>query len=75
MKAGAPVPLQNFFQEMGRFFVILWRVLLWTPPPAVRSARAVPPDGARWASTRIPVVLLTALFTGAVMALQTFTTS
>jgi phospholipid/cholesterol/gamma-HCH transport system permease protein len=71
MSAGARVPMQEFFQEMGRFFLTLWRVLLWTPrrPWDLRQLlRQMMVVGVN----SIPVVTLTALFTGAVLALQTF---
>ncbi|MBZ0113511.1 MAG: ABC transporter permease [Thermoanaerobaculia bacterium] len=59
--------------EVGRFFELFWRVLVWTFKP--------PWDYKEWFKQAVrvgvdstPVVLLTALFTGMVMALQTFST-
>ncbi|HPA80839.1 MAG TPA: ABC transporter permease [Thermoanaerobaculales bacterium] len=59
------------FEDLGRFFTILAQTALWTPRR--------PFDGREWLRQMvrvgwdsIPVVLLTCLFTGAVLALQTF---
>jgi phospholipid/cholesterol/gamma-HCH transport system permease protein len=67
-----PGPIDHFFLEMGRFFQMLGRVFAWTPRP--------PYDWREWLRQMvrvgvdsIPVVLLTAMFTGMVLALQTFT--
>jgi phospholipid/cholesterol/gamma-HCH transport system permease protein len=67
------LPLEGFFLEMGRFFVMLWRTLLWTPRPPYDPGQLVV-QMVRVGLESIPVVLLTALFTGAVLALQTFST-
>ncbi len=67
------VPLEGYFTEMGRFFQILGRTLVWTfrrpydLPELVRQMVRIGVDS-------LPVVLLTALFTGMVMALQTYST-
>ena len=64
-------PLQGFAEELGRFTLILGRVLAWTPrrPWDVRELfRQMVKVGVQ----SIPVVLLTATFTGMVMALQIF---
>ena len=61
------------FLEVGRFFDMLWKTLVWT----VRSPYDLPQlvkQMVRVGVSSTPVVLITALFTGAVMALQTFTT-
>jgi phospholipid/cholesterol/gamma-HCH transport system permease protein len=63
----------GFFLEVGRFFDMLWKTLVWT----VRSPYDLPQlvkQMVRVGVSSTPVVLITALFTGAVMALQTFTT-
>lgn len=64
--------IQNFLLEIGRLTDIVIRTFRWTLQP--------PFDGREWARqmvrigiASIPVVLLTALFTGMVMALQTYT--
>jgi len=68
-----PRALEGFFVEVGRFFDLLWRTLSWTVRPPydwrelVRQMASIGVGSA-------PVVLLTALFTGMVMALQTFST-
>lgn len=62
---------QNFFLEMGRFAFILWRTLMWTPRPPY-DWRQLLTQMLRVGVSSVPVVLLTALFTGMVMALQTF---
>ncbi len=63
--------LETFFQQMGRLAQLVGQVFLWTPRP--------PYDGGqlflqmqRVGIHSVPVVLLTAMFTGMVMALQTF---
>ena len=64
--------LEKFFAEVGQFFIVLRDVLLWTP----RSPRDLPEllqQMVRVGVLSLPVVLLTALFTGMVMSLQTFT--
>ncbi len=65
--------IEAFFEEIGRFFRMLWQVLVWTPRR--------PFDGRQWllqmvrvGVNSLPVVLLTAMFTGMVMALQTTST-
>ncbi len=70
--AARAVPLEGFFQEMGRFFLTLWRVLRWTPRRPW-DWRELLRQMLRIGVGSTPVVLLTALFTGAVMALQTYT--
>ena len=58
-------------EETRRFFLTLWRVLVWTPRrpwdwrELVRQMKRVGVDS-------VPVILLTAMFTGMVLALQTF---
>ncbi|MFL6194021.1 MAG: MlaE family ABC transporter permease [Thermoanaerobaculia bacterium] len=66
-------PVEGFFEEMGRFVQMAGRVFAWTPRP--------PYDWREWLRqmvkvgvNSVPVVLLTTMFTGMVMALQTFTT-
>jgi phospholipid/cholesterol/gamma-HCH transport system permease protein len=68
-----PGPVEGFFTQMGRFVQMLGRVFAWTLRP--------PYDWREWLRQMvrvgvdsIPVVFLTTLFTGMVMALQTFTT-
>jgi len=58
-------------EELGRFFEIFWRVLLWTPrrPYDVRQLLR---QMVRVGVDSVPVILLTAMFTGAVLALQSF---
>jgi phospholipid/cholesterol/gamma-HCH transport system permease protein len=70
---GAPaVPFEGFFQEFGWFFLTLWRVFKWTPRRPW-DWRELLRQMLRIGVGSTPVVLLTALFTGAVMALQTYT--
>lgn len=61
----------RFFEETGLWFRMLWRTILWAFRP--------PFDGAEWLKQMvrlgvdsIPVVILTAMFTGMVLALQTY---
>ncbi|HQN40115.1 MAG TPA: ABC transporter permease, partial [Thermoanaerobaculia bacterium] len=65
--------IEAFFVEVGRFFVLLWRVFAWTPRPPY-DFRQLGTQMVRIGVDSVPVVLLTALFTGGVMALQTFAT-
>ena len=62
-----------FFLELGRFFEILGRVFAWTPRRPY-DLRELVRQMSRVGVESIPVVLLTSLFTGAVIALQTFST-
>ncbi|HMB51720.1 MAG TPA: ABC transporter permease [Thermoanaerobaculia bacterium] len=68
-----PAPFESFFQEVGRFFLLLGRTLAWTPRPPY-DWRALLRQMVKVGVESIPVIVLTAMFTGAVMALQTFTT-
>jgi len=63
--------LSTFLTELGRFFILLWRILVWTPRRPWNLgelARQMVVVGIQ----SIPVLLLTATFTGMVMALQIF---
>jgi len=65
--------LEGFFLEVGRFFELLWRTFAWTfrrPFDGRELVRQMAKVGV--AST--PVILLTSMFTGMVLALQTFST-
>ena len=62
-----------FFLEVGRFFEILGRTLAWTPRRPW-DFRELSRQMLRIGVESIPLVLLTSLFTGMVMALQTFST-
>ncbi|MEM8959940.1 MAG: ABC transporter permease [Acidobacteriota bacterium] len=64
--------LDNFFLAMGRFAITFWRVMVWTPRPPYDFAQLFR-QMVRVGVDSLPVVMLTALFTGMVMALQTFT--
>jgi phospholipid/cholesterol/gamma-HCH transport system permease protein len=68
-----PRIVESILEEVGRFFEMLWGVLVWTPRR--------PFDWRQWAQQMVrvgvdslPVILLTAMFTGMVMALQTTAT-
>ncbi len=67
------VPLEGYFTEMGRFFQILGRTFAWTFRPPY-DFKQLTRQMVRIGVDSLPVVLLTALFTGMVMALQTFST-
>lgn len=67
------IPLEGLFTEIGRFFEILGRTLSWTPRPPY-DLRELLRQMVRIGVDSLPVVLLTAMFTGMVMALQTFST-
>lgn len=66
-----PAPLERVFAEIGRFFLIFWRVLSWTPRPPY-DVRQLLVQMVRVGVDSVPVILLTAMFTGMVLALQTF---
>ncbi len=67
------IPLEGYFTEMGRFFEILGRTFAWTFRPPY-DFQQLTRQMVRIGVDSLPVVLLTALFTGMVMALQTFST-
>ncbi len=67
-----PRPVENFLLELGRFTQLVGRLFAWTPRPPY-DVRELFRQMVRVGLGSIPVVLLTALFTGGVMALQTFT--
>jgi phospholipid/cholesterol/gamma-HCH transport system permease protein len=71
-RAGLPAPVERFLAAMGRFFEMLWRVFAWTPRPPY-DWRELLRQMVRVGVTSTPVVALTAMFTGMVLALQTFT--
>ena len=58
---------------MGRLFLLLGRVFAWTPRPPY-DFRELLRQMVRVGVDSIPVVFLTAMFTGMVMSLETFTT-
>ena len=61
----------EFFTEVGRFFVMMRDVFVWSPR-APRDLNELFHQMVRVGVLSMPVVLLTALFTGMVMSLQTF---
>jgi phospholipid/cholesterol/gamma-HCH transport system permease protein len=65
--------VQHLLQELGRFTTTLWRVLVWTVRPPYDFAELLR-QIVRVGFESMPVVLLICMFTGMVMALQTFTT-
>jgi len=65
------LPFEGLLQEVGGFFLTLWRVLKWTPRRPW-DWRELLRQMVRIGINSTPVVLLTAGFTGAVMALQTY---
>jgi phospholipid/cholesterol/gamma-HCH transport system permease protein len=67
-----PRPAERFFLEVGRFFQMLGRVLAWTPRPPY-DWRELLRQMVKVGVSSTPVVGLTTLFTGMVLALQTFT--
>jgi len=62
--------LLRFLEELGRFFTMLGRVLLWAPQPPYDAPELLR-QMARVGVQSVPVVFLTTLFTGMVLALQT----
>jgi phospholipid/cholesterol/gamma-HCH transport system permease protein len=67
-----PGPVAGFFEEMGRFMQMVGRVFAWTPRPPY-DWRELLRQMVKVGVNSMPVVLLTAMFTGMVLALQTFT--
>jgi phospholipid/cholesterol/gamma-HCH transport system permease protein len=67
-----PQPIEGFFLEMGRFVQLVGRIFAWTPRRPY-DVRELVRQMVRVGFNSIPVVFLTTLFTGGVMALQTFT--
>jgi len=67
-----PGGFERFFTEMGRFFQLVGRIFAWTPRPPY-DVRELFRQMVKVGFNSIPVVLLTAMFTGMVMALQMFT--
>ena len=67
-----PAFVERFLLQMGRFVHMLGRVFAWTPRPPY-DWRELLSQMVKVGVTSTPVVLLTALFTGMVLALQTFT--
>lgn len=65
------IPFENLFREVGRFGQVFWRTLAWTPRRPW-DFRELFRQMVRVGVDSLPVVLLTAMFTGMVMALQTF---
>ena len=69
---GLPRFLERPITEVGRFFIVLWRVFAWTPRPPYDLGQLMR-QMVRVGVGSVPVILLTALFTGAVLALQSYT--
>jgi phospholipid/cholesterol/gamma-HCH transport system permease protein len=67
-----PKPIERFFLQIGHFFEIVGRIFAWTPRPPY-DWRELLRQMVKVGVDSVPVVLLTAMFTGMVMALQTFT--
>ncbi|MES1240466.1 MAG: ABC transporter permease [Acidobacteriota bacterium] len=67
-----PGPVEGFFEKMGRFFQMIGRIFVWTPRPPY-DVRELFRQMVKVGFNSIPVVFLTAMFTGMVMALQMFT--
>ena len=67
-----PQPIEDFFLNLGRFVQLVGRIFTWTPRPPY-DWRELVRQMVRVGFNSIPVVFLTTLFTGGVMALQTFT--
>ena len=66
-----PGLFERFFEQMGRFFQMMSRVFAWTPRPPY-DWRELLRQMVKVGVNSTPVAMLTALFTGMVLALQTF---
>ena len=62
-----PRPLEGFFEQMGRFVDMAGRVFAWTPRPPYDVPELLR-QMVKVGINSIPVVLLTTLFTAAVLA-------
>lgn len=67
-----PGALERFFEQMGRFMQMMGRVFVWTVRPPY-DWRELLRQMVKVGVNSMLVVLLTAMFTGMVLALQTFT--
>jgi phospholipid/cholesterol/gamma-HCH transport system permease protein len=67
-----PGILERFFESMGRFAQMAGRIFVWTPRPPY-DLRELFRQMVKVGLGSIPVVFLTTMFTGMVMALQTYT--
>ncbi|HYU35414.1 MAG TPA: ABC transporter permease [Thermoanaerobaculia bacterium] len=67
-----PDAVEGFFLNLGRFFQLMGQIFAWTPRPPYDWSELLR-QMVRVGFNSIPVVFLTTLFTGGVMALQTFT--
>jgi phospholipid/cholesterol/gamma-HCH transport system permease protein len=61
----------NVFEQTGRWFRMLWRTITWTFRPPIEVGEWLR-QMVRLGVDSIPVVFLTSMFTGMVLALQTF---
>ncbi len=61
----------GFLEDLGRFFTMLGRVLMWAPRPPYDVAEVFR-QMVRVGVNSVPVVFLTTLFTGMVLALQSY---
>jgi phospholipid/cholesterol/gamma-HCH transport system permease protein len=68
-----PGPVERYLTQTGRFFQMVGRIFAWTPRPPY-DWRELFRQMVKVGVSSVPVVLLTTMFTGMVMALQTFTT-
>jgi phospholipid/cholesterol/gamma-HCH transport system permease protein len=66
-----PAAVERFFEQMGHFVEIVGRVFAWTLRPPY-DWRELFRQMVKVGVNSMPVVLLTAMFTGMVLALQTF---
>jgi phospholipid/cholesterol/gamma-HCH transport system permease protein len=67
-----PRAVETFFDQIGRFFLLVGRIFAWTPRPPY-DVRELLRQMVKVGVNSLPVVALTTLFTGMVLALQTFT--
>jgi len=67
-----PNALESYLEQMGRLVQMVGRVFAWTPRPPY-DWRELLRQMMKVGVNSVPVVLLTAMFTGMVLALQTFT--
>ncbi len=72
MRVVLPEFLERLFRETGRVALIFWQVLKWTPRPPYDLGELLR-QMVRVGVQSVPMVMLTALFTGMVMALQIYT--
>jgi phospholipid/cholesterol/gamma-HCH transport system permease protein len=72
-RSSLPGPVERLFTQIGRYVQLVGRIFAWTPRRPY-DWRELIRQMVKVGVSSMPVVFLTTLFTGMVLALQTFTT-